>query len=91
MGWSRGGHSAENLRDKIDPCEGLIQIVGHGYGAEPPTVDANYGRVSYTQFEYAREKKKKTWSSSPETLAPRDTPLERLDLSNDPAHPDSAG
>jgi hypothetical protein len=23
-----------------------------GYGAEPPTVDANYGRVSYTQFEF---------------------------------------
>ena len=52
-----------DLRDKIDACAGLIQIVGHGYGAEPPTVDAGYGRVSYTQFEflYAREKTKKTW------------------------------
>jgi hypothetical protein len=49
--------------DKIDACEGLIQIVGHGYGAAPPMVDANYGRVSYTQFKflYACEKKKKTW------------------------------
>jgi hypothetical protein len=31
---------------------------GQGYGAEPPTVDADYGRVSYTQFEflYARQR-----------------------------------
>jgi hypothetical protein len=56
----------------LHPCAtrstpaGLIQIVGQGYGAEPPMVDANYGRVSYTQFEflYAREKKKKTRLSS---------------------------
>ena len=46
------GDLRQVLRDKIDACEGLIQIVGHGYGAEPPTVDADYGRVSYTQFEF---------------------------------------
>ena len=57
------GDLRQVLRDKIDACEGLIQIVGEGYGAEPPTVDAEYGRVSYTQFEflYARSRKKKTW------------------------------
>ena len=56
------GDLRQVLRDKIDACEGLIQIVGQGYGAEPPMMDANCGRVSYTQFEffYAREKKKKT-------------------------------
>ena len=36
------GDLRQVLRDKIDACEGLIQIVGQGYGAEPPTVDANY-------------------------------------------------
>jgi Domain of unknown function (DUF4062) len=86
------GDLRQVLRDKIDACEGLIQIVGQGYGAEPPTVDANYGRVSYTQFEflYAREKKKKTWLIFAGHACTRDTPLDRLDLPlpNDPAHPD---
>jgi hypothetical protein len=87
------GDLRQVLRDKIDACEGLIQIVGQGYGAEPPMVDANYGRVSYTQFEflYAREKKKKTWLLFAGDACTRDTPLERLDLPNDPAHPDHAG
>ena len=86
------GDLRQVLRDKIDACEGLIQIVGQGYGAEPPTVDANYGRVSYTQFEflYAREKKKKTWLFFAGDASTRDTPLERLDLPKDPAHPDPA-
>ena len=88
------GDLRQVLRDKIDACEGLIQIVGQGYGAEPPTVDANYGRVSYTQFEflYAREQKKKTWLIFAGDACTRDTPLDRLDLPlpNDPAHPDPA-
>ena len=46
------GDLRQNLRDKIDACDGLVGIVGRGYGAEPPTVDADYGRVSYTQFEF---------------------------------------
>jgi len=56
------GDLRQVLRDKIDACEGLIQIVGQGYGAEPPEADAGYGRVSYTQSEflYARAQKKKT-------------------------------
>jgi hypothetical protein len=87
------GDLRQVLRDKIDACEGLIQIVGHGYGAEPPTVDANYGRVSYTQFEffYARAQKKKTWLLFAGDACTRDTPLERLDLPNDTAHPDPIG
>ena len=87
------GDLRQVLRDKIDVCEGLIQIVGHGYGAEPPTVDTGYGRVSYTQFEflYARPQKKKTWLLFAGEACTRDTPLERLDLPNDPTHPDPAG
>jgi tetratricopeptide (TPR) repeat protein len=88
------GDLRQVLRDKIDACEGLIQIVGHGYGAEPPTVDASYGRVSYTQFEflYARAQKKKTWLLFTGDACTRDTPLDDLDLPlpNDPAQPDSA-
>jgi len=86
------GDLRQVLRDKIDACEGLIQIVGQGYGAEPPTVDADYGRVSYTQFEflYARSQKKKTWLLFAGEACARDTALERLDLPSDPAHPDPA-
>jgi hypothetical protein len=87
------GDLRQVLRDKIDACEGLIQIVGQGYGAEPPTVDADYSRVSYSQFDflYAREKKKKMWLLFAGDACTRDTPLERLDLPNDPRHSDPAG
>src|SRR5271166_1606251 len=90
---TESGDLRQVLRDKIDACAGLIQIVGHGYGAEPPTVDAGYGRVSYTQFEflYALEKKKRTWLLFAGDACTRDTPLERLDIPNDPEHPDPAG
>ena len=86
------GDLRQVLRDKIDACEGLIQIVGQVYGAEPPAVDSDYGRVSYTQFEflYARSKKKKTWLLFAGEDCARDTPLERLDLPSDSAHPDPA-
>jgi hypothetical protein len=88
------GDLRQVLSDKIDACEGLIQIVGHGYGPEPPTVDANYSRVSYTQFEllYARALKKKTWLIFAGDTCTRDTPLDGLDLPLpiDPAHPDPA-
>jgi Domain of unknown function (DUF4062) len=66
------GDLLQVLRDKIEPCEGLIQIVGYGYGAEPPTIDVGYGRVSYTQFEflYARSQKKRRGSCSLATPGP---------------------
>ena len=52
------GDLKQMLRDKIDECVGLIQIVGRGYGAEPPEADPEFGRVSYTQYEllYARKR-----------------------------------
>jgi hypothetical protein len=87
------GDLRQVLRDKIDACEGLIQIVGQGYGAEPPTVEADYGRVSYAQFEllYARKEDKKTWLIFAGDACTRDTALDRLDLPNDFAYPDPAG
>lgn len=90
---TEAGDLRQVLRDKIDPCDGLIQIVGRGYGAEPPTVDPEYGRVSYTQFEllYARGQGKKVWIIIAGDECLRDKPLEQLDLPPDPAHSDPAG
>ena len=88
------GELRQWLREQIDTCAGLIQIVGEGYGAESREVDADYGRVSYTQFEllYARSQHKKTWLIIAGERVQRDTPLEQLDLSaGDADHPDPAG
>ena len=51
------------LREKIDQCKGLVQLVGYCYGAEPPTSDPEFGRISYAQYEalYARKRGKKVW------------------------------
>ncbi|HZE58028.1 MAG TPA: tetratricopeptide repeat protein [Chthoniobacterales bacterium] len=51
------------LRQQIDQCKGVLQIVGKCYGAEPPAPDPEFGRVSYTQYEalYARKRGKKVW------------------------------
>src|SRR6476646_7194874 len=51
------------LRQQIDQCKGVLQLVGQCYGAEPPTPDEEFGRVSYTQYEalYARKRGKKVW------------------------------
>jgi len=51
------------LREKIDKCKGVVQLVGQCYGVEPPTRDEEFGRVSYTQYEafYARKRGKKVW------------------------------
>lgn len=51
------------LRQQIDQCKGVLQIVGNCYGAEPPEPDPKFGRVSYTQYEalYARQRGKKVW------------------------------
>ena len=70
------------LRQKIDACDGLIQIVGDAYGAEPEGVDDDFGRVSYTQYEllYARSIGKKTWLFFPTDEARRDTPVDQIDL-----------
>ena len=57
------GDLRQMLREKIDACQGVVQLVGHCYGAEPPVPDADFGRVSYTQYEalYARKQGKKCW------------------------------
>jgi hypothetical protein len=81
------------LREQIDSCEGLIQLIGYGYGAEPPEVDPDYGRISYTQFEflYARHRGKKTWVIVIGEDYRRDRPKDELDLPREAAHPDPAG
>jgi tetratricopeptide (TPR) repeat protein len=84
------GDLRQMLRDKIDGCEGFVQIVGEAFGAEPPTADAEFGRVSYTQFEflYAERCRKKTWLIFADHACTRDVPLDQLDLPADPHHSD---
>ena len=51
------------LRSRIDSCAGVVQLVGFCYGPEPFTIEEQFGRVSYTQYEalYAASKGKKVW------------------------------
>ncbi len=60
---TEGGDLRQMLRQQIDQCKGVVQLVGQCYGAEPPTADTEFGRVSYTQYEalYARKRGKKVW------------------------------
>jgi hypothetical protein len=62
------------LRQQIDQCKGVLQIVGNCYGAEPTTPDPQFGRVSYTQYEalYARSRGKKVWYLFIDETFPRD-------------------
>ncbi|MGL4400777.1 MAG: DUF4062 domain-containing protein, partial [Luteolibacter sp.] len=89
---TEGGDLRQMLREKIDSCEALIQLAGDAYGAEPPTVDPDFGRVSYTQFEflYARLQGKKNYVLFAGAACHRDKPAAQLDLPRDPAHPDPA-
>ena len=77
------------LRQQIDSCEGLVQIVGVAYGAEPAQADADFGRLSYTQYEfrYARQQHKKTWVIIAGEHCQRDKPIAELDLPKT-SHPD---
>ena len=95
---SEPGDLLQVLRDLIDSCDGLIHLVGRGYGAEPSQPDPKTGRVSYTQYEflYAGEKwknpkERRTWLIFVGDGCTRDTPPDRLDLPRDPAHVDPAG
>ena len=87
------GELRQWLREQLDSCEGLIQLVGDGYGAEPPDVDPEYGRVSYTQLEflYARQQGKKTWVIVIGKDFGRDKPPNQLDLPRDAGHHDPTG
>lgn len=60
---TEGGDLRALLCQQIDQCKGVVQLVGQCYGAEPPSVDPQFGRVSYTQYEalYARQRGKKVW------------------------------
>lgn len=60
---TEGGDLRDVLRQQIDQCKGVLQLVGQCYGAEPPVPDEEFGRVSYTQYEalYARKRGKKVW------------------------------
>jgi tetratricopeptide (TPR) repeat protein len=86
------GELRQWLRQQLDTCEGVIQLVGQGYGAEPPTVDPKYGRVSYSQVEllYAIQHKKKTWVIVIGPDFPRDRSADQLDLPREADHPDPA-
>ena len=87
------GELRQWLREQLDSCKGLIQLVGQAYGAEPSEVDPEYGRVSYTQFEflYARNHGKKTWVIVIGQDFGRDKPPDQLDLPRDASHPDPTG
>ena len=63
------------LRRQIDECKGVVQLVGYRYGAEPPTIDEQFGRVSYTQYEalYAKQRGKKVWYLVLDENFPTDT------------------
>lgn len=60
---TEGGDLRGMLRQQIDQSKGVVQMVGQCYGAEPPSADEKFGRVSYTQYEafYARQRGKKVW------------------------------
>ena len=81
------------LRDKIDSSDGLLQIVGDAYGAEPPEEDKDFGRVSYTQFEflYAKQQGKKTWLIMAQEGCSRDRPNDQLDFPGVMDHEDAQG
>ena len=87
------GDLKEVLRHKIDPCQGLIHIIGRAYGAEPPAPDPEFSRVSYTQYEllYARRRNKRVWLLFAEDGCTHDRPIEQVDLPSDSNHPDPAG
>lgn len=69
------------LREKLNTCSAVLQIVGDGYGAEPPAPDEQFGRVSYTQYEalYAAVQGKKVYYLIAGAELPRDAPPEQLD------------
>lgn len=90
---TEAGDLRQMLRDKIDSCEGLIQLVGDAYGFEPADPDTEFGRVSYTQFEflYGQKRHLKTWLIFAEQGCTRDREAGQLDLPREPDHPDPAG
>ena len=70
------------LREKIDSCSAVLQIVGDAFGAEPPSPDETFGRVSYTQYEalYAKSKGKTVYYLIAQDELPRDATPPTIDL-----------
>ena len=92
------------LERQIDRCDGVFQLIGDAYGAEPPDCDdpahpwpdPRYGRCSYTQYEllYARTQGLPTWVIEVGAGC-RDAAPATLDLppqrDGTPPHPDPRG
>ena len=70
------------LRRQIDSCSAVLQIVGDAYGAEPPTADETFGRVSYTQYEalYAKSRGRKVYYLIAQDDMPRDATPATIDV-----------
>ena len=70
------------LREQIDACDGLIQLVGEAYGAEPPQADPAWGRLSYTQYElrHAQAQGMRVWVLVMGAVYPRDVAPDQCDL-----------
>ena len=50
------------LRQQIDQCKGVVQLIGQCYGAEPPTPDEEYGRLVILNTRLCMRKQgKKVW------------------------------
>jgi hypothetical protein len=58
---TQGGELLAVLEQRLMPCDLVVQLVGHRYGAEPPQPPPGLPRCSYTQFEalHAEAKGKK--------------------------------
>jgi hypothetical protein len=68
------GDLNRELREKIDSCSGVIQLVGDRYGHARHASDSKDAPVSYTQYEaiYARSKGKRVWYILLDPSFPRD-------------------
>jgi tetratricopeptide (TPR) repeat protein len=99
---TKNGDLCAALRDYVNESAGVIQIIGHAYGRAPREPDAEFGRVSYAQFEalHARQCGKKVWylfideGFTPEPHAPEPEELgelqrrygERVRATGEPVH-----
>jgi hypothetical protein len=69
------------LRDKIDPCDAVICLIGHAYGAEPSTPLDGQSRRSFIQLEhdFAREKSIPVYLYLTTDAIPPDQPISEAD------------
>jgi hypothetical protein len=57
------GEMYAKLREEINSCRAVLQLVGRRYGLEGNEPPAPFERCSFTQYEarYARQRRKKVW------------------------------